>query len=1094
MKFKFSTVLFILIFCQFLASSVLFSQQITQEDLQKAEEVRQSLIERGFLQSDLLQSEISEATLNDVVIVNSVYENKNRNVLTIASRATDFRPDGSRMYIVGRESENIIEYHLQTPWEINTASYVRELDISSELGTAVQELSVAHAVFIRKSDGRKMWVFNRTEIWEYTLSAAWDITSATHTGYRSFSDDIVRGHDIDFRPNGRVLYVDDRLNGAVFQYNLSTAWDVSTASLEYVLDIRNQQKAVRGLQLNSDGSKMFLMDTDRKEVLEYNISTPYNLSTASYIGAFNVSAQSSNPRGITFNDQFDRFYVTDETDDRVYQYRVRYADSDLSSVLANRQKVIANGSQTSRVTVILRDSKDNSLSNIRANLSSNSSTAVINAVSRRTNSNGEATFDVNNSVAERVILTASATNNVINQTATIDFVTVNANLSTVSSNREKIIANGSAVSRITVTAKDADGDNLEGVRINLSANSSNVSIQNIRRDTNSNGEAVFEVSSSTIEAVRFTASGLGTTINQTAQVRFVGVDPEESSLLANRGKVLANGTASARVFVIARDEDGDTLEGVRISLSSNSNSAEILTINRDTDNNGEAVFEVRNSVAEHVRFTASSMGRTIAETKTVRFVTVDPELSAAEVSPSNVQANGSEQSRIRVTVRDEDGDLLQGARIRVQAISGNSEINNPEQLSDQDGEAEFSVTNSRPEIIDFRITAEGIELPETVRIGFIPVAPVVLSANQVETRRFRANWEVVSGAGSYLVDISSDSSFTNFISVYNAFDAGNNTSLTAENGIEPGKRYLYRVRATIADLIGANSQPAQVFTFPDTPQAVQADNRNALVFRANWSAAEGAENYRLDVAENSNFETFVPGYRDLNVGNETSTIITGLNPGEQYFYRVRSEAGPRISPNSNIIQTSTLAISAEQSVVSSSQLRVLANGNQTNQIEIIVKSEEGSPLQGLDVQLIPQSGDPEIQITESVTDEEGRALFGVTSSTSGKVTFEVTAHELYVGEVTVEFIQDDGILVLGDNFPNPFINQTYIPITVPRSMDIKIEVYNALGMPVQTILDETVETGYYEVPFNGSGLAAGIYFYRLIADGELKTGKMVLLR
>ncbi|MCC5943247.1 MAG: Ig-like domain-containing protein [Balneolaceae bacterium] len=1095
MKFRFSTVLLILILYQFFASSLLFSQDITEEEYRKLEEVRQSLIERGFLQTDILQSGISEATLNDAVIVNSVYDNKSRGVATSGSRATDFRPDGRRMYILGRSSENIIEYHLQTPWDISGASYARELDISSELGTGAQEGSVAHAVFIRKSDGNKMWVFNRTEIWEYSLSTPWDITTATNTGYRSFSDDIVRGHDIDFRPNGKTLYIDDRLHGAVFQYNLSTPWDVSTATLTSDLNIQNQQQEVRGIQLNSDGTKLFLMDTGRQEVLEYNISTPYNINTASFVGAYNVStqSQSSDPRGITFNTEFDGFYVTDASQDKVYQFRVRYADSNLSTISAGNSKVIANGSQTSRITVVLRDSNGVRLSNIRTNLSSNSSSAVINAVNRRTNSNGEATFDVSNSAAESVTFTASATNNVITQTATVNFVTISASASIVSSNREKVIANGTAVSRITVTVRDADGDNLEGVRINLSANSSNAQIRNIRRDTDSNGEALFEVSSSVIEPVRFTASGLGTTINQTSTVRFVGVDPDESNMLVNRQKVLANGSAAGRVFVIARDEDGDLLEGVRISLSANSNNVEIININRDTDSNGEAVFEVRNSTAEQVRFTATSMGQTISQTRTILFVTVDPQLSSADVNPENVQANGSEESRITVLVRDEDGDFLEGAEIRLQAVSGSSEINNPEQLSNQDGEAEFRVTNSIPEIIEYRIIAEGIELPDRVAVGFVPVAPVVLSANQVETRRFQANWELVPGADRYLIDVATDSSFSNLVSVYDSFDAGNVTSLTIENGIEPGKRYLYRVRATISDLIGANSEPSQLFTFPDTPQATAANNRNALVFRANWSEAEGAGNYRLDVARDPNFENYVDGYRDVNVGNSTSSEVSGLTPGQSYYYRVRSEAGPRISPNSNTIQTSTLTISPEQSVIASSQLRVLANGNQSNQIEIIVKSEEGEPLEGLRVQLTPQNGNVDIQPTESVTNEDGKAQFGVTSNDSGEVTFEVTAEGFYVGELSVEFIQDDGVLVLGNNFPNPFLNRTLIPITIPRRMDVRIEVYNSLGVPVQTILDESVETGYYEVPFDGRGLAAGVYFYRMIADGELKTGKMVLV-
>ena len=1083
-----------LIVCSFIAllfPSYLYGQDLSAEEIERLEIIRERLIQEGYLGPQKLELAYSGHT--DPIIVNSEYLNRSTSVATSGSRDTFFRPDGRRMYIVGRVSGNILQYNLSTPWDINDSSLQGELDISPEMGSAVQPAPAPHGIHIRPDTGRTLWVFNRSEIWEYTLSSAWDITTAVQTGYKDLSSDIVRGHAIDFRPNGRRLYIDDRELEVVYQYDLSTAWDISTISKNYVLDISQYQQEVRGIQLNADGNRMYLLDTEKNEIMEFHLPNNFDIRNANRIGTFNVNSQASDPRGISFNSDFDGFYITDSTIDRVYQYRIFIADPSESGVSADRSKVIADGSATSRITVVARDKNGERLQGITVRLTSSNTSATINTVNRNTNSNGQARFDVSSSSEGTVTFTASASGNIINETVSVTFTSVSASESQVVSNREKVIANGTAVSRVTVTAKDADGDVLEGVRINLTSNSSSASITNVRRDTDSNGEALFEVSNNVIEPVIFTARGMNTTISQTVTVRFAGVDPGESNVLSSRQKVLANGDATGRIIVIARDEDGDLLEGVRISLDANSSNALVSAINRDTDNNGEAVFEVRNQVAESVRFTARSMGQTITQTQTVRFVTVAPELSSASVTPPNVQANGLEQSRILVTIKDDDGEALEGARVLLQSLNGNSEILNNEIISDQEGEAEFRVTNTVSEFVDYRIVAEGLELAETVRVGFIPVAPVVLSASGVQQRQFTANWEMVSGAERYLIDVSADSSFENIITIYDSFDAGNSTSLTIENGIEPGKRYLYRVRAAISDLIGANSEPAQAFTFPDTPQTTAASAQNALVFNANWAAAEGAENYRLDVATDAGFESYVAGYRDLNVGNQTTVTIEGLEPGVNYYYRVRSEAGPRISQNSNVTQARTLAISQEASVVESAQLRVLANGQQSNNVEITVKSEDGQPLRGLDVVLTPQELNPEITASNAVTDNDGKARFGVTSDQSGKVTFEVTARGINVGELTIEFIRNDGVLVLGNNFPNPFTAQTYIPVTVPRSMEVRIVAYNSVGMPVRTIVDETVETGYYEFRFDASGLASGVYFYRLFADGEIKTEKMVLV-
>src|SRR5690625_501250 len=58
---------------------------------------------------------------------------------------------------------------------------------------------------------------------------------------------------------------------------------------------------------------------------------------------------------------------------------------------------------------------------------------------------------------------------------------------------------------------------------------------------------------------------------------------------------------------------------------------------------------------------------------------------------------------------------------------------------------------------------------------------------------------------------------------------------------------MYRVRAVSDGLIGANSGTIATTTYPDTPVVSEATDRNALKFRANWNAAEGAESYRVDL-------------------------------------------------------------------------------------------------------------------------------------------------------------------------------------------------------------------------------------------------------
>ncbi len=80
-------------------------------------------------------------------------------------------------------------------------------------------------------------------------------------------------------------------------------------------------------------------------------------------------------------------------------------------------------------------------------------------------------------------------------------------------------------------------------------------------------------------------------------------------------------------------------------------------------------------------------------------------------------------------------------------------------------------------------------------------------------------------------------------------------------------------------------------------------------FRANWFSATGATNYRLDVSTQSNFSSYVDGYNNLSVAT-TNQIVSGLNPGKVYYFRVRTvNANGDISPSS-IITTITTILSA----------------------------------------------------------------------------------------------------------------------------------------------------------------------------------------
>ena len=83
---------------------------------------------------------------------------------------------------------------------------------------------------------------------------------------------------------------------------------------------------------------------------------------------------------------------------------------------------------------------------------------------------------------------------------------------------------------------------------------------------------------------------------------------------------------------------------------------------------------------------------------------------------------------------------------------------------------------------------------------------------------------------------------------------------------------------------------------------------------------------------------------------------------------------------------------------------------------------------------------------------------------------------------------------LKQNYPNPFNPGTNIEFDLPESAIVKLTIYNALGQVVCNLLKERMDAGYHKFSFNGSGLASGIYFYRIDTNQYSNAKKMLLLK
>ncbi len=82
-------------------------------------------------------------------------------------------------------------------------------------------------------------------------------------------------------------------------------------------------------------------------------------------------------------------------------------------------------------------------------------------------------------------------------------------------------------------------------------------------------------------------------------------------------------------------------------------------------------------------------------------------------------------------------------------------------------------------------------------------------------------------------------------------------------------------------------------------------------------------------------------------------------------------------------------------------------------------------------------------------------------------------------EITIESLSVVKDYGLAQNYPNPFNPSTMIKYQLPVSGHVTLKVYDVLGKEVATLINRKQDVGYYEVEFDGSGLASGMYIYKI---------------
>jgi len=240
--------------------------------------------------------------------------------------------------VVGNSGDDVNEYTLSTGFDVSTAVFNNFNGDGTGFSIAAQDTIPLGIAF--NNDGTKMFVtgFAGRDVNEYNLSTAFDVSTAVFnningdgTGF-SIAAQETSPEGIAFNNDGTKMFVLGTSGDDVNEYNLSTAFDVSTAVFNNIngdgtgFSIAAQDTGPRAFAFNNDGTKMFVVGNTGDDVNEYNLSTAFDVSTAVFNNingdgtGFSIAAQETTPEGFAFNNDGTKMFVVGTSGDDVNEY------------------------------------------------------------------------------------------------------------------------------------------------------------------------------------------------------------------------------------------------------------------------------------------------------------------------------------------------------------------------------------------------------------------------------------------------------------------------------------------------------------------------------------------------------------------------------------------------------------------------------------------------------------------------------------------------------------------------------------------------------------------------------------------------------
>jgi hypothetical protein len=221
-------------------------------------------------------------------------------------------PAETKMYILNGSDDTIYEYELSVAGLLSTASPTgNTLDVTPQTGGNGKGLFM-------KPDGTKLFVCDNSNIYAFSLTTAFDISSGSYASESfNYSAQLSFGKPFITPDGTKLLLISEAGSGAVYSYTLSTEFNVSTASYDTDTFTTGLNQAF-SVFYNADGTKLY--GVAQNEIKQWTLSTAYELSSAGSEVSFDLSSYDTTVRSGFIPSDGTKLFICGDENNKIFRF------------------------------------------------------------------------------------------------------------------------------------------------------------------------------------------------------------------------------------------------------------------------------------------------------------------------------------------------------------------------------------------------------------------------------------------------------------------------------------------------------------------------------------------------------------------------------------------------------------------------------------------------------------------------------------------------------------------------------------------------------------------------------------------------------